>query len=84
MAKHRPKYLSYLLRIWQVDDDEAPVWRASLQRPGGEAQQGFADLEELFAYLRSQACAGSEPTAPAPDKDPDIEKKAGEHSDETT
>ena len=84
MAKHKPAYLSYLLRIWQVDDDEARVWRASLQRPGGEERRGFADLEGLFAYLRSQACAAADPTPTTPDGDPDQGKEADEHSSEPT
>ena len=58
MAKSQPRYLSYLLRLWQTGSQ--PTWRASLESLTGE-RQGFAGLEELFAFLRSQT--GVEQTA---------------------
>ena len=50
-ARH---YLSYLLRLWQERDADRPVWRASLERPGGEELKGFAGPEELFNFLQEQ------------------------------
>jgi len=51
-AKRRP-YLSYLLRLWLVKDDDA-VWRASLETPDSAQRHGFATLEELYAFLRAE------------------------------
>jgi hypothetical protein len=57
MAKRQTRqgYLSYLLRLWQISDGERQVWRASLQSPDSEEQQGFASLEDLYAFLDAQA-----------------------------
>ncbi|MBN1219857.1 MAG: hypothetical protein JXM69_13090 [Anaerolineae bacterium] len=51
MSKLQQRYLSYLLRLWQTDNK--PTWRASLESLTGE-RQGFASLEELFDYLKTQ------------------------------
>jgi hypothetical protein len=51
--------LSYLLRLWQVDGQERPLWRASLKSVDTGEQVGFACLEELFAFLR-EAMGGSD------------------------
>jgi hypothetical protein len=50
----RAAYLSYLLRLWRVSVEGAPVWRASLQRPGAAEQTAFAGLDELLAFLRAE------------------------------
>lgn len=60
MAVYRPRYLAYLLRVWQTDGGDETEWRASLQRPGEEVRCGFASLEELFAFLRSQTRANDD------------------------
>jgi hypothetical protein len=53
MRKRHPDYLSYMLRLWRVDNgDQETVWRASLQDSLTGQQVGFASLEELFAFLR--------------------------------
>ena len=55
-----PSYLSYLMRLWRVRGDaESPgtehdSWRASLESAQTGQTQGFADLEDLLAYLRRQ------------------------------
>ena len=51
----RQGYLSYLLRLWQTSDGERQVWRASLQSPDSEERQGFANLEDLYAFLDARA-----------------------------
>jgi hypothetical protein len=51
-------YLSYLLRLWQVDGQEKPLWRASLKNVHTGDQVGFASPEELFAFLQSEMGAG--------------------------
>jgi hypothetical protein len=50
----RQRYLSYLLRIWQTSDEAEQIWRASLEIPGTGERQGFASLEDLFDFLRTQ------------------------------
>ena len=55
MEKPERRYLSYLLRLWQTSDGEELLWRASLEMPGTGERHGFASLEALFEFLRSQA-----------------------------
>ncbi len=52
IARQRP-YLSYLLRLWLVEDDGL-VWRASLEAPGHAERHGFRALEDLVAFLRAE------------------------------
>ena len=52
-----PRYQSYLLRCWEVrsqQPDRPATWRYSLQDPQTERKHGFADLEELVAFLRTE------------------------------
>jgi hypothetical protein len=51
-------YLSYLMRLWRVSDEEEPVWRASLKSAHSGERLGFAGLEELFDYLRAETGLG--------------------------
>jgi hypothetical protein len=67
MNKRGPEYLSYLLRLWRENDSEGAhgvetsVWRASLERPQAGERQGFASLEDLFAFLKkeTESCSPS-------------------------
>lgn len=54
MGTHRPRYLAYLLRLWQVQDREQFAWRASLQDAHTGECRGFPDLETLLAFLRTE------------------------------
>jgi hypothetical protein len=54
MMDKSTRYLSYLLRLWQTDDQGRPVWRASLESPGTHERLGFANLDELFKFLETQ------------------------------
>jgi len=47
----RPSYFSYLLRLWRVDDGDAPQWRASLESPSSTQLRGFSSLKALFRFL---------------------------------
>jgi len=47
-------YRSYLLRVWRVSGEETATWRASLESPHTGERWGFADLDELVAFLRRQ------------------------------
>lgn len=49
------KYLAYLLRLWQVEENGLHVWRASLEDPDTGERRGFASLNLLAHYLREQA-----------------------------
>ena len=46
-------YRSYLLRMWREGQADEP-WRASLQSAVTGERQGFASLDDLFGYIRSQ------------------------------
>jgi hypothetical protein len=48
-----PLYLAYLLRLWQIDGEEAG-WRASLRSVANGEQRGFPSLEALFEHLREE------------------------------
>ena len=55
MSENRRR-LSYLLRLWQAEQEGTWVWRASLEsasdrfgRPG--ERRGFASLADLYAFL---------------------------------
>jgi hypothetical protein len=61
MDKKRRR-LSYLLRLWQAEENGAMVWRASLESVSGPARsgerRGFASLDELYAFLKQETAAG--------------------------
>ena len=44
-------YLSFLLRIWRVEEDGGQEWRASLENVGSGEMRGFTSLEELTSYI---------------------------------
>lgn len=52
-------YRSYLLRVWQ-EGKAGDSWRASLQSAATGERQGFASLDDLFGYIRSQIEAASD------------------------
>ena len=47
-------YLSYLLRIWELDHHDPHQFLASLEKPGTRELINFRDIEELFDFLRIQ------------------------------
>jgi len=51
MASKQRRYLAYLVRLWQVMSGGQLVWRASLEDPRTGEQRGFANLEQLIAFL---------------------------------
>ncbi len=53
MTGRRQPYISYLLRLWLVEDD-GPVWRASLENPTTAERHGFATLDRLVAFLMAE------------------------------
>jgi hypothetical protein len=47
------QYQSYLLRLWRAGEGKA--CRVMLERVDSHERHGFADLEDLCAFLREQA-----------------------------
>ncbi len=47
------QYRSYLLRLWCEASDRR--WRASLEETRTAKRIGFANLEQLFAFLMEEA-----------------------------
>ena len=45
-------YLSYLLRLWVVQNQEVSVWRCSVEDVQTGERHGFASLESLCEFLR--------------------------------
>jgi hypothetical protein len=62
MSDDPPRYLAYMLRMWQATSDGRLVWRASLESPHTGERQGFADLRALCDFLERGA---EEATPPA-------------------
>jgi len=46
--------MSFLLRLYRVDDEEKPVWHMSLESSLTGERAGFASLKDLFAFLQQQ------------------------------
>jgi hypothetical protein len=67
MMTEQPGYLAYLLRLWRVNDDGKPVWRASLESPHTGERRGFANLELLFAFLEEKTVELAQREEPAKD-----------------
>lgn len=51
MGTQQPRYLAYLVRLWQVEDRGELAWRASLEDAHTGERRGFPDLASLFAFL---------------------------------
>lgn len=67
-SKSRP-YISYLLRMWQVQGADRLGWRASLENPHTGEKFFFASLPRLYQFLISggtdlQAVSGTTVTRP--------------------
>jgi len=60
MSENHQRYMSYLLRLWQVTLKGRPVWRASLESALTGERRGFADLEDLFEFLREETAVKPE------------------------
>ena len=60
MSREQRRYISYLLRLWQIRSGGELVWRASLESPHTGERKGFASLDDLFDFLRGQIGAVSD------------------------
>jgi hypothetical protein len=58
IKQHR-RYLSYLLRLWQANSGDPPLWWASLENPRDGDCLGFASLEALFSFLVNETRSSS-------------------------
>jgi len=47
-------YLSFLLRLWQVQQNDSLVWRASLESPLTGERRCFPNLESFLIYLQEK------------------------------
>jgi hypothetical protein len=47
-------YISYLVRLWQTNSAEHPIWRASLEDPRTGQRSLFASPEAAFQFLQKQ------------------------------
>ena len=54
MDAERPRYLAYMLRLWEVSGDIGPTWRISLESPHTGERQVFNSLEGLMAFLHAE------------------------------
>lgn len=52
MTEPQGCYLSYLLRLWQTQSGGELVHRASLESAHTGERVGFANLDDLFEFLR--------------------------------
>ena len=71
-AKALTGYCAYLVRLWQ--DSPYTPWRASAQSVQSGETVRFADIEQLFAFLRTQMTQGSATAASTPDDTPDVNR----------
>jgi hypothetical protein len=53
VSRERRRYVSYLLRLWQIKSGGELAWRASLESALTGKQKGFASLDDLFEFLRN-------------------------------
>ncbi len=56
MSDQPDGYQTYALRLWRAPCQGEWHWRASLESRHTGERQSFAELEELFAFLRER-CA---------------------------
>ena len=48
-------YVSYLLRLWQAQDNGEWTWQGSLESPQTGQRWVFANLDDVLAFVRAQA-----------------------------
>ncbi|HEX9074394.1 MAG TPA: hypothetical protein VF932_01385 [Anaerolineae bacterium] len=53
-GRHPAIYQSYLLRLWKTEQAD---WHASLEDSRTGERIGFANLDQLFAFLMEQVAA---------------------------
>nr|AGC72454.1 hypothetical protein [uncultured bacterium A1Q1_fos_493] len=66
-------YCAYLVRLWQ--DSPYTLWRASAQSVQSGETVRFADVEQLFAFLRTQTTQVAATASSTPDDAPDVNRE---------
>jgi hypothetical protein len=64
MTSKQSAYCAYLLRLWLVESNQAPVWCASLENPHTGERLNFTSLARLFAFLEDQCSHASQGLEP--------------------
>ncbi len=59
MTTRAAQYRAYLLRLWNANTSGPSAWRASLEDTHTGERRGFADLEQLYAFLAEQIGDGT-------------------------
>ena len=54
MASDQRPYLSYLLRLWQAGNGDAPEWRIVVDDVRTQERQAFASVDQLATFLQEQ------------------------------
>ena len=67
MASERRRYISYLLRLWQVRVGGQLVWRTSLENAHTSERRGFANLADLVAFRERKMGEGARGGVQPPD-----------------
>ncbi len=60
MADQEKPYVSYLLRLWLVQNQTQQVWRCSLENVQTGKRYGFASIEAMYQFLAEAVRNGSE------------------------
>ncbi len=55
MTTSERHYVSYLVRMWRAGGDDARAWRAAVESAQTGEKEAFANLDELFVFLRDEA-----------------------------
>ena len=50
-AAQQTNRYSYLLRLWRTPQSSGLNWQVSLENPRTNERVGFANLEQMFAFL---------------------------------
>jgi hypothetical protein len=61
VSEDQQRYLSYLLRLWQVENKGQLVWRASLEDSRTGERQGFASIDALLVFVCQQTSTTGDP-----------------------
>lgn len=48
-------YRAYLVRLWQIDRNGQPVWRASVEDAHTGERRAFSDIFHLLTFLEETA-----------------------------
>ena len=54
MLRDQDRYVSYLLRLWQAEEGDQVVWRASLVNTIDNQRRNFSSVEALIKFLEDQ------------------------------